>query len=325
MAALTRRKFLARSGQALAGLGLLQSPWATAVAPFKSLQIVVPAPAGTQPDLLARWLIEPLAQRAGVPGVVHNRPGAAGAIAVDAVLAAPADSGPLFLGGLDHVAYSHVLNNRRALDPLEDLLPVGAVNRDSWVLVRTADPGLRKFSTLNDLAFRRPAITYASTGEGTTAHLLMARLCQALQVDARHIPYKDSYLLDVVAGRVDAVLAPVPSVMSLLKAGRVEAVVSLTDERMALLEAVPSVREAGWPEQVFHGGLFLFAPPALGPQAALFNQWLREALQEPRIQALYRAAAIEPTPLALEEVRKSVQARLRTVDAMRQAVFGRAR
>jgi tripartite-type tricarboxylate transporter receptor subunit TctC len=51
--------------------------------------------------MIARWLIQPLALQAGVTGQVVNRPGAAGALAADAVLAAAAESGTLLLGGLD--------------------------------------------------------------------------------------------------------------------------------------------------------------------------------------------------------------------------------
>lgn len=325
MNTIKRRDFMAGTSLALAGLGLMPGKATSSVSRLKSLQIVVPTPAGTQPDLIARWLLEPLTARAGVPGVVLNRPGAAGAIAADAVLSASPDTGTLLLGGLDHVAYSHLNSNRRALDPLVDFVPVGAVNRDTWVLVNTAEAGQRKFTTIYDLALRRPSLTYASAGEGTTAHLLTARLCQALGLDGRHVPYRDSFLPDLLAGRVDFALVPTPSVMSQLQAGRLQGVVTLTEARLPQLPRVPSVQEAGWSDQVFYGGLFLFAPASLAAQAAQFNRWLREALQDPQIDARYRASGIEPTPIGLDEVRQTVQARLRSVDAMRMAVFGRTR
>lgn len=325
MSVIQRRTFLSHTGLLLSGLAATHAQAAQAAPELRSLQLVVPTPAGSQPDLIARWLIEPLAQRAGVPGVVLNRPGAAGAIAVDTVLAAAPETGTLLLGGLDHVAYSHLNSKRRALDPMVDFVPAGAVNRDTWMLVTTADPALRKFSTLHDAAWRKPPLSYASTGEGTTAHLLSARLCQALGIDGQHVPYKDSYLPDLQAGRVDFVLAPTPAVLGPLKAGRLQGVVSLTEERLPLLPRVPSISEAGWPEQVFYGGLFLFAPAALALHAAQINSWLRETLRQPEIEARYRTAGIEPTPLDLEAVRQEVASRLRSVDAMRLAVFGRSR
>jgi len=116
----------------------LATAWAASPIALKGLQLVIPAPAGSQPDVIARWIVEPLARKAGVPGVVVNMPGAAGALAADAVLRSNPESGLLLMGGLDHVAYSHLNSNRRALDPFTDFAPVAAVNRDTWVVATGA-------------------------------------------------------------------------------------------------------------------------------------------------------------------------------------------
>jgi len=306
-------------------------PLATTIGPahaavaLKTLQIVVPAPPASQPDLIARWLVEPLARRVGVPGQVLNRPGAAGAIAVDAVLAAAPDSGSLLLGGLDHVAYSHLNSQRRPLDPLQDFAPVGAVNRDSWLLATGADLPLRDVAALVAMAQQQGPLNYASTGEGSTAHLLAARLCKRLGIEAQHVPYKDPWMPDLIGGRIHFVVAPVPVLVGPLRSGRVRALAALTDARLPMLDAVPSAQELGWPDQVFHGGLFLFAPPALADQAVQLNGWLAETLVQADIVQRYRDASIEPTPLTLAQTRAAIQQRLQVVDAMRLAVFGRTR
>jgi tripartite-type tricarboxylate transporter receptor subunit TctC len=114
-------------------------------------------------------------------------------------------------------------------------------------------------------------------------------------------------------------------VLGQLKRGRLRALASLIDGRLVQVEGVPSIRELGWPDQVFHGGLFLFAPAALGGHAASLNGWLAETLRLPDITQRYRDASIEPTPMSLEQVRQSVADRLRVADAMRMQVLGRAR
>jgi tripartite-type tricarboxylate transporter receptor subunit TctC len=306
-------------------------PWAARsaaadVAPaFRSLQLVVPAPPGSQPDVVARWLVEPMARRLGVPGQVLNRPGAAGAIAADAVLAGPADSASLLLGGLDHVAYSHMNSERRALDPFVDFVPVGAINRDTWVVVVGAASPVQNLDMLVERSRQGAGLNFASTGEGSTAHLLSARLVKALRIDAQHIPYRDPWMPDLIAGRVDFVVAPTPAVIAQVRGGRLRALATLTEARLAVFDGVPSIRELGWPEQVFHGGLFLFAPAALSGHAARFNEALREAQSQPEVQQRYRDAGIETAPLTLPQVADSVRQRLQAVDAMRLAVFGRAR
>lgn len=291
---------------------------------LKGLQFVLPTPPGSQPDVIARWLIEPMALKADAPGTVLNVPGAAGALAADAVLRAAPDSGALLLGGLDHVAYSHLNSGRRALDPFVDFVPVGAVNTDTWVVATAADAPARSLQALAERS-RRESLNYASNGEGSTSHLLAARLCKAVGIGAQHVPYKEAWMPDLIAGRVQFVVAPTPAVLPQLRAGRLLALATLTDERLSLPGQPPSMRELGWPDQVFKGGLFLFAPAALAPQAPRLNQWLLEVVAMPEIAQRYRDAAIDTAPLDLDQTAAAVRQRLQTVDAMRVAVFGRGR
>lgn len=319
---LSRRRLLRNSIAAACFLTALRP--AGAAASLKSLQFVVPAPPGTQPDQLARWLVGPMARSAGVVGSVLNRPGAAGALAADAVLAAPSETGTLLIGGLDHVAYSHVNNNRRPLDPFVDFVPVGAVNRDTWMVVAgTAQPD--SLPALAELSRRRSGLHYASNGEGSTAHLLSARLCRSLGIDAEHVPYRDPWLPDLLAGRLHFAVAPTPAVLSHVRAGRLQALATLTEHRLAVVPSVPTVQELGHAEQVFYGGLFLFAPASLADHALRINGWLRDALSQTEVVQSFRDAGVEPAPLGLDETQASVRRRLREVDEMRIAVFGRAR
>lgn len=290
--------------------------------PLRSLQLVVPTPPGTQPDLIARWLITPMSRSAGVQGVVLNRPGAAGAIAADTVLAAPTDSGSLLLGGLDAVAYSHLNSERRRLDPFIDFVPVGAASRDTWLVVVPAGSPITTVAELV-AASRKASLNYASGGEGSTPHLLSARFVRDLGIAAVHVPYKQSFLPDLIAGRIDFVVAPTPAMLPQVRSGNLRALASLTDERLAVAADVPSIRELGRPDQVFYAGLFIFAPATLSGKATDINGWLLDAVREPAIRSHYREAGIEPVEQDVAQVRAAVAERLRTVDAMRDAVFGR--
>ena len=252
-----------------------------AVRSLRSLQMVVPTPPASQPDVIARWLIQPLALQAGVSGQVVNRPGAAGALAADAVLASTPESGTLLLGGLDHVAYSHLNSQRRALDPLVDFVPLGSVNRDSWVVVTSADGPITSLAGLAERSRLEGGLNHASTGEGSTAHLLTARLVKALGIEAQHVPYRDPWMPDLIAERAQIAVAPAPAVIAQVRGGRLRALATLTDDRLPAFVGVPSIRELGRPEQVFHGGLLLFAPAALAPLAPRLNAWLVEVLVQP--------------------------------------------
>ena len=306
----------------LATLAGLAGRAGAAGAPLRSLQLVVPTPPGSQPDLIARWLIDPLSQRAGVPGVVLNRPGAAGAIAADTVLAAPADSGALLLGGLDAIAYSHLNSDRRRLDPFIDFVPVGAASRDTWLVVVSKDSPITEVAALLT-ASRHAPLTYASAGEGSTPHLVTAQFARDLGLAATHVPYRQSFLPDLVARRIDFAIAPTPAMLPQVRGGQLRALASLTDERLEVAPDIPTIRELGWPGQVFYAGLFLFAPSGLSARAGDINRWLLDALRQPDIRARYREAGIEPVEQDVVQVSAAVAARLRRMDAMREAVFGR--
>ena len=320
-----RRRTVLKLASLSSGAGWIGTTAAAATAAdLKGLQLVVPTPAGSQPDVIARWIIDPLAQKASVPGLVLNLPGAAGALAADAVLRGQPESGPRLLGGLDHVAYSHLQSNRRALDPMVDFVPVAAVNRDTWLVATAADAPTRTLPALAERARREP-LNYPSTGEGSTAHLLSARLCKAMGIEAQHVPYRDPWMPDLIAGRVQFVVAPAPALLPQLRAGRLLALASLTDERLPLPGDPPSIRALGMPDQVFHGGLFLFAPAALAPLAAQLNAWFREVVTAQDIRQRYQAASIETVPLDLAGTAALVRQRLQQVDGMRLAVFGKSR
>lgn len=318
-----RRCFLKTA--TLAPLGALSPAGASAPSvSLQGLQLVVPTPAGSQPDVIARWFVEPLARQASVAVTVVNLPGASGALAADAVLRAPAESGSLLLGGLDHVAYSHLNSDRRALDPFIDFTPVAAVNRDTWVMVTASDSPAQHLTALVERARREP-LNYASNGEGSTAHLLTARLCKALDMPALHVPYNSAWMPDLLGGRIQFVVAPTPAVLPQLRGGRLTALVTLTDERLPLPGNPPGIRELGLPEQVFHGGLFLFAPASLRSLAPAINRWVVEAADTPDMVKRFRDASIEPVRLGLESTSALARQRLQQVDAMRMAVFGRTR
>jgi len=292
---------------------------------LRELNLLVPTPPSSQPDQIARWLAEPVSRQAGMRTTVLNRTGAAGAIASDAVLAAPPESGTLLLGGLDHVAYSHVNSGRRPLDPFKDFIPVAAVSRDTWLVAGSLEHSARDMASLVHLAKAKGALSYGSSGEGSTAHLLAARLCKTLGVEAQHVPYKESYFPDLVSGRLHFIVAPTPTLIGLIRERRLAPLATLTDERLPQLPETPTMKEIGWTGQVFYGGLFVFAPAALSAHAHRFNSWLVDAMRIPEVTARYANLGIEPTSLDLERVGLAVNERLRALDAMRMTVFGRTR
>ncbi len=146
-----------------------------------------------------------------------------------------------------------------------------------------------------------------------------------LRCEYATVPYRDPWMPVLIAGRVHFVLAPAPAVVAQVRGGRLRALATLTADRLPAFDGVPSIHELGWPEQVFHGGLFLFAPAALAPLAPRLKAWLVEVLSQADIGQRYREASIEPTPLNLAQTADLVRQRLQLIDSLRLRVFGRTR
>lgn len=197
-----RRRFvLAGVAAALAGPLRAQARY-----PARSVRLVVPFPAGTSPDVIARLWAERFAKACGQAVLVDNRPGASTIIGTQVVAGAPADGHTLLW----------TVNNTFSINPFvyrslpyrrEDFLPVTRILSVPFVLVVSAASSLHSLDDLVREAKSRPGtLTYASPGIGTSPHVITARLLNAAGITLTHVPYKDSYIPDLIAQRVDVAL-----------------------------------------------------------------------------------------------------------------------
>ena len=259
---LSRRQFASMAGlcAACAALATL-APGALAQAryPTKPVRLVVPFPAGTSPDVMARLWAERFAKSTGQAVVVDNKPGAGTIIAAQAVSAAAPDGYTLFW----------TVNNTFSINPFiyrslpykaEDFVPVTRILSVPFVLVVSAES---KIQTLDDLvreAKARPgALNYASPGIGTSPHVIMARLLNAVGVTMTHIPYKEAYMPDVIGQRIDVAFDATTTVIGQLKGGRIRALGLSSPARVEALKDVAPIADAlpGFAGESWHG---VFAP-----------------------------------------------------------------
>jgi len=186
-----RAPALRRAAGALLGAALLACAAAVQAAwPERPVHLVVPFPAGSSPDILARTVAEPLAQALAQPVVVDNKPGAGGNIGTRQVARAEPDgytllytiNGPL-------VTAPTLYKKTLGYDPARDLAPVTLVATSPNVLVVGQDgpASLREFV---ELARSRPgALNYGSVGAGSASHLAMEMFKREAGIDLLHVPY----------------------------------------------------------------------------------------------------------------------------------------
>lgn len=257
--------------------------------------VVVGGPPGTPGDLLARTLAGPLAAELGQPVVVENRPGAAGTVALAAVARGKADGNLLGVMGLQS-AVAPALLKAMPYDTARDLAPVRQLTTVSNVLVvRTDSP----WTGLDDLlkAGRQEALTYASGGNATPAHLAAELLAQESGVRLRHIPFGGAAaaVTALLGGHVQLMFATVPAAAAQVRSGKLRALAASSQERLPLLPEVATLAELGWPGAVMRDWHGVVAPP--GTPAARIHQ-LAEAAARVLAQASVRerlaAQGLEP-------------------------------
>ncbi len=257
----TRRSLISA---ALATPALAQDAW-----PSGPIRLIVGFAPGSNPDLMARLLAEPLSTALGVGVVVENRPGASGNIGAQAVAQARPDGYSLALGSVNHAINASLFANP-GYDFQRDFAPVAQVYLiPNVVLVAPALP-VRTMAELVEYCRARPGeINFGSSGVGTTLHLAGELLKQAAGIDIVHVPYRGAPEAhqDLQAGRVQLIIDNLPPSIARIEAGHVRPLAVTSATRSARLAELPTVAEAGFPslEMLIWGGVFIHArtPPAI--------------------------------------------------------------
>jgi len=307
------------------------APGIAVAAPFPDapIRIVLGIPVGASPDVVARALAAEMSVSLGQAVVVENRPGAGGTLATSVVAAAAPDGYTLNASGCsaDAIVYSFVMSGRAPLDPFKDFTPVGQLMRDHWVVLVSPERGIDNLQQL--AAMKRDAaqpLSFPSQGEGSSPHLQAERLARKLGFKALHVPYKDSPLTDLAAGRLDFAVQPSAASQGLVKSGKLKALAVLSSERLRSLPDVPTAAEAGLPDFTYNGGICLWAPGGTPKDVvARLNVELNRAAKTPAVAARFEALGVDPTPLSPEATTRTVAGMMADADELRAAVFGKSR
>jgi tripartite-type tricarboxylate transporter receptor subunit TctC len=218
--------------------------------PAKPVRILVPFAAGGAVDTTGRLIGQKLSESFGRPVVVENRPGAAGMIAVDTLLKAPADGYTLMIGAAGVLATTPAGQEKPTYDPLKDVAPVTLVATFPFMLVVNPSLPARSVAELVKLARAKPlAITNATTGHGTATHLVAEYLSLSAGIKLTHVPYKgdNPAVMEIIAGQISmGMLTPIIMVQH-VKSGRLRALAVTSAARFPPLPDVPTVAESGYP------------------------------------------------------------------------------
>jgi tripartite-type tricarboxylate transporter receptor subunit TctC len=244
--------------------------------PTKPVRLVVPFGPGGPADLAGRLMAEKWTAAWGQPVVIDNVPGAAGTIGVARVAKAAPDGYSLVFSGDAAAATNVVLMPNLGYDTRKDLAPIMQVGSTPNLLVVRKDLPANNVTELIALARKQPGkLTYGSTGIGTSQHFCGEILCQMAGIDMVHVPYKELYTNDLIAGRIDMGFANTVTTLQHVRAGSIRALAVSSAHRIAMAPDVPSVAEQGLPGFNVTPWFGLLAPA--GTPATIVNKVHAEA------------------------------------------------
>ena len=265
--------------------------------PSATIRIVVPYPAGGTADALPRIIGERLQARWNQSVIIVNRSGAGGNIGAETVALAEPNGYTLLASPPGPLVINEALYKELPFRPseLEPVIVMGSVA--NVMDVRLGFPAKSARAVLDYIQANPGKVTFASQGVGTTSHLAGILFQKLSNTSMLHVPYSGSApaLQDLMGDRVDLLFDNLASSLPLYKAQKLQIVAVGSLQRLAALEDLPTVVEAGVPG--FESGTWyaIVAPPKTPPELLdRLNKAVNEILAEPSLKAKFAELGVQP-------------------------------
>jgi tripartite-type tricarboxylate transporter receptor subunit TctC len=260
----------------IASSAIAQTP---AAWPAKPIKIIIPAAAGSAPDIMTRIVALELQKRLGQPVVADNKPGAGGSLGSDLVAKSAPDGYTLVMGNIGSHAMNVGVYPKLPYSPVKDFEAVAMVAVTPSVMSISSDSPVKTVKEFIEFAKKDgkngELLTFASGGNGSSSHLAGEYMNLLTGMKMRHVPYKDvqQALGDVAAGRVTFMISNLPPAMPHIRGGKVRPLAVTTVARATTIPDVPTMQQAGlaFEQTVWFA---LFAP--VGTPAAVVERLSRE-------------------------------------------------
>ena len=277
-------------------LGITASNAMAQAYPNKPIKLIVPFAPGGFTDVVARILGQKLSISLGQPFVIENKAGAGSTIGTDFVAKAAPDGYTLVMVSTTHVI-SPAIYAKLPYDPIKSFTPVSKLVDSAYVLMVNPKVPVNSVADYIALAKAQPdKIHYASSGNGSSQHLMGGMFAAMTGTKLIHVPYKGSSgaASDLVAGVVESSFAGVPNAMAQVPAGRLKALAVTTAKRIPQLPDVPTMQEAGVPGYEASVWLGLLAPAGTPKEiVARLNAEIAKVMSAPDTKKELYAAGVE--------------------------------
>ena len=271
--------------------------------PDRTIKLVVPSPAGSPPDMMARLLSDKMAADLGQPVIVENRQGAGGTIGAKSVLTAEPDGHTLMVGTTSNLLIAPLVYKHVGYDA-GTFAAIARVSDSTEVLAVHPSVSADSVSELIALAKTRPGmLNYASAGIGTLPHIEGELLKSRAGIDLRHVPYRGGgqALTGLVAGEVHLLFSTLTQMLPYVREGRLRGLAVTSEARSPLAPDIPTMVESGF-DHVTTSVTLVVAPP--GTPLAIrqrVNDAVAGALTSPEVRQAFLTIGAEARLASPEE------------------------
>jgi tripartite-type tricarboxylate transporter receptor subunit TctC len=304
---LSRRRLLDLAAGAAALPAVSRAAWSQAY-PSRPVRFIVGFPAGNAPDIIARLMGQWLSERLGQQLVIENRPGAGSNIATEAALSAPADGYTLLMIVLTNVLNATLYTNLK-FNFMRDMTPVAGIADAPYLVV--VNPSFPAKTVPEFIAYAKAnpgKVNFASGGNGTSSHIFGELLKMTAGVDLVHVPYRGSFMPDLLAGEVQMTINPIPQAMEYVANGKLRALAVTTAKRLPALADIPTMSEfvPGYEAVGWYGLCVPRGTPA--EIVNTLNEATNAVLADPKLKARLVALGVQPMIMTPAEFSKFVVA-----------------
>ena len=275
------------------------------------MTIVVPFAPGGATDIIARLLADELGKRWATAVVVDNKAGAGGGIGTEFVARAKGDGLTLLLGTQTALSVNPSLLKKISYDVDKDFAPITQLASTPLVLLAGNKSGARNVQELVALLKAKPdALSYGTSGNGTSQHLTTLLLLNRINAKAVHIPYKGSSqsLADLAGNQIDMQFDNMTTALAFAKNGQAKALAVTSLARSELQPDLPTLAESGVPGFEAVTWLGLLAPAATPPAVvAYLNKEVLAVLDTAAVKGRLFAQGFTPKPMSPEGFKKFIR------------------
>ena len=280
---------------------------AQAAWPDHMIKVIVPLPAGSAADTVARVISKELSEKLNQTVIVVNRPGASGLIGTTEIAHADPDGYTLGVATTTTMVTAPLLGPTK-YDPVKDIAPVAMIGTSPYVLVVNPKVPAHNLKEFIALAKSKP-LSYSSEGEASLSHLAESLFGRMSGIKLTEVPYKSSTLavVDLLSGRIDSQFGILTTTRQYIKDGRLRAIGITSTKRVAAYPDLPTIAEQGVPG--FEVNLWLgIVAPAKTPQPIVdkLNAVINEMLARPKERQLLTNEAIYAAPMSPAQMAQMV-------------------